>query len=49
MFETTDINTLWYGDYKNKLVPNGVYVWKLNFKDLNGHGHSQVGKVTVVK
>ncbi|MDF1672784.1 MAG: PKD domain-containing protein, partial [Vicingaceae bacterium] len=49
LFETTDINTPWYGDYKNKLVPNGVYVWKLEFKDLNGHKHSQVGKVTIVK
>ena len=49
VFETNDINTLWYGDYKNKIVPNGVYVWRLKFKDLNGHGHSQTGKVSVIK
>lgn len=49
IFETNNINMLWYGDYKNKIVPNGVYVWRLEFKDLNGHGHSQTGKVTVIR
>ena len=39
----------WYGDYKNKLVPNGVYVWRIEYQDVNGKKHEAVGKVTVVK
>lgn len=49
IFESNDINEPWYGDYKGKLVQNGVYVWKLDFLDLNGHNHSQVGKVTIIR
>lgn len=49
IFQSIDINEPWYGDYKGKLVPNGVYVWRLDFKDLNGHGHSQTGKVTIIR
>jgi len=39
----------WNGTYKNKLVPNGVYVWKLNFNDLDGDNQSRIGHVTIVK
>jgi gliding motility-associated-like protein len=39
----------WFGTYKDKIVPNGVYVWKLIFKDINGKKHIKYGRVTVVK
>ncbi|MBL4668285.1 MAG: gliding motility-associated C-terminal domain-containing protein, partial [Flavobacteriales bacterium] len=39
----------WNGTYKNKLVPNGVYVWKLTFNDLDGDNQSRIGHVTIVK
>lgn len=48
IFETNDINQPWYGDYKNKLVQNGVYVWRVDFFDLNGHEHTRTGKVTII-
>ena len=37
------------GTYKNKLVQNGVYVWKLSFSDINGKDHTKIGHVTIVK
>jgi gliding motility-associated-like protein len=49
LFEATDINDAWYGVYKDQLVPVGVYVWKLDFLDLNGHGHTETGKVHVIR
>ena len=39
----------WDGTYKGKLVQNGVYVWKLKFKDINGKSHNRIGHVTIVK
>ncbi|MDF1672908.1 MAG: PKD domain-containing protein [Vicingaceae bacterium] len=39
----------WFGTYKNKLVQNGVYVWRLEYQDVNGKQHEAVGKVTIVK
>ena len=39
----------WDGHYKGTLVQNGVYVWKLNFKDINGENHSKVGRVSIVR
>jgi gliding motility-associated-like protein len=39
----------WDGTYKGKLVQNGVYVWKLKFKDINGKSHNRIGRVTIVR
>jgi len=39
----------WNGNYKGKLVPNGVYVWKLYFTDINGLQHEKVGHVNIVR
>jgi len=39
----------WQGTYKGKIVPNGVYVWRLMFKDINGKEHTKVGHVSIVK
>ena len=49
IFETHKKFAPWFGVYKNKLVQNGVYVWKLEFKDINGDSHSRIGHVTIVK
>lgn len=49
IFESGQLGEPWFGDYKGKLVPTGVYVWKLTFFDLNGHQHSEVGKVNIIK
>ncbi|MBL4787258.1 MAG: gliding motility-associated C-terminal domain-containing protein, partial [Cohaesibacteraceae bacterium] len=40
----------WDGTYKGKIVPNGVYVWSLHFKDENnGDTNSEIGRVTVIR
>ena len=39
----------WDGTYKGELVPLDVYVWKLQFKDINGKHHVLHGHVTIVK
>ena len=49
IFESNTKFEPWYGDYKNKLVPNGVYAWRLIYKDLNGKIHKATGHVTVTK
>ena len=39
----------WDGSYKGKLVQNGVYVWRLEFTDINGSNHNEVGRVNVLR
>lgn len=38
----------WDGTYQGIMVQNGVYVWKLNYKDFNGEEHSAIGAVNVI-
>lgn len=38
----------WDGTYQGIMVQNGVYVWKLNYKDFNGEKHSAIGAVNVI-
>lgn len=49
VFSTTKKFDPWFGTFNNKLVPNGVYVWSLTFKDLDGLDHKKVGHVTIIK
>ena len=49
VFNSNKIDTPWFGDYKGKLVPNGVYVWKVHFQDLDGIEHDKVGHVSILK
>lgn len=49
IFESHQLDIGWDGSYKGTLVPVGVYVWKLNYNDVNGKSHSETGKVTIVK
>ena len=39
----------WNGTYKGKVVQNGTYVWKLNYKDTNGKKFQNIGKVNIIK
>jgi len=34
LFETDDVEQGWDGTYKGKLVPTGIYVWKITAKEL---------------
>ncbi|MBL1231257.1 MAG: gliding motility-associated C-terminal domain-containing protein [Flavobacteriales bacterium] len=39
----------WNGTYKDKLIENGVYSWRLEYKDTNGKRYEQMGKVSIIR
>ena len=49
LYETHTKFNAWDGSYKGEIVQNGVYVWKLEFKDINGKQHKKIGKVSLIK
>ncbi|PKP45207.1 MAG: hypothetical protein CVT95_09270, partial [Bacteroidetes bacterium HGW-Bacteroidetes-12] len=49
IFESHKLDDGWDGTYKKTLVEVGVYVWKLNYKDINGKTWQYTGKVTIIK
>jgi gliding motility-associated-like protein len=49
IFTSKDINKGWNGTYKGKMVPSGVYIWRVDFTDVNGKKHDQLGKVTILR
>jgi gliding motility-associated-like protein len=48
IFETHTTERGWNGTYKGKKVESGSYVWKINFKDMNGLNHQKVGQISVL-
>ena len=48
IFQSNDINTPWNGYYKGKLCPQGVYVWYVEGKYVNGKPFKQVGDITLL-
>jgi gliding motility-associated-like protein len=49
IFESNTITEGWDGSFKNKMVPNDVYIWDLTFTDINGESHHKIGRVTIIK
>jgi len=49
IFESKDMYRGWNGTFKGKMVPVGAYVWRVDFVDVNGKKHQQVGKVSILK
>ncbi|MCE3279366.1 MAG: hypothetical protein K0S44_1557 [Bacteroidetes bacterium] len=51
IFDTEKMDEGWDGFYKNQLVQQDVYVWKVKYKTKCSEGliHSKIGHVTVVK
>ncbi|MCW8913770.1 MAG: gliding motility-associated C-terminal domain-containing protein, partial [Flavobacteriales bacterium] len=49
IFESHTLFEEWNGTYKGNFVQNGVYVWKLEFQDINGKKHSRIGHVNVIR
>lgn len=49
MYRTTDINQPWNGkNWKSdKPVETGVYIWRVNVKDINGKKQRYIGRITV--
>lgn len=48
LLKTSDYERGWDGTYKGKTVPEGVYVWLVFFKDINGKKYYLKGIVTVL-
>ena len=48
IFESHNINIPWNGYYKGKLCPQGVYVWYVEGKYVNGEPFKKVGDVTLL-
>jgi len=48
MFETTNPANGWNGYYKNKLMPQDVYVWKAEGIFINGDKFQKIGNLTLV-
>ena len=49
LFESKEPLEAWDGKYRGKLVPNDVYIWKLEYVDDNGDLQNQIGNVTIVR
>ena len=48
IFQSNDINKPWNGYYKGKLCPQGVYVWYVEGKYMNGKPFKQIGDITLL-
>ncbi len=49
MFQSNDIKKGWDGYFRNKLCPQGVYIWRVKAKFSNGHISTQAGDVTLLR
>lgn len=49
VFETTDPNIGWDGNYKGRVSEQGVYVWYLKASRADGEAQNQKGDVTLVR
>lgn len=49
IFESHDINQGWDGTYGDKICKDGTYVWKINYKDLEGTEGEMVGHVNLLR
>lgn len=48
LFQTRDMNIGWDGQLHGKLLPQGVYVCIIKYKDSEGHEHKQQGQVLLI-
>ncbi len=49
LFQSHDTEKGWDGYYKNKLCPQGVYIWRVKAKFSNGHTTTRAGDVTLLR
>lgn len=48
LFYSQDVEKTWDGTYKNKLVPNGVYTYKIKIIHLGNRHIDMIGTITVI-
>jgi gliding motility-associated-like protein len=51
IFRTTDVSKGWDGSVGNKgeILKEGVYIYKIRYKDLDGNAYSKMGHVSMLK
>lgn len=49
MFTTKDANHGWDGTYKGVVCPEGIYIYKVDYKTIDGARYSKEGHVTILK
>ncbi len=49
LFQTEDPAAVWDGRYKGALMPSGVYVYKINYRQTNGTDQQIVGTVLLIQ
>lgn len=49
VFESHDVEVGWDGYHKKKLVPQGVYIWRVRYKTSNGKVEIKSGDVTLIR
>lgn len=49
IFESHDIEIGWDGYHKNKLAPQGVYIWRARYKTASGKVEIKAGDVTLIR
>ena len=49
LFESTDYHVGWDGYYQNELMPQDVYIWKVEGKFSNGVVFEKMGDVTLIR
>lgn len=49
IFSTNDVNQKWNGTYKGKNMPNGSYLWMLNYTNNRGRKYYEQGTVMLIR
>ena len=49
VFSSNDITQKWDGTFKGKKMPNGAYVWMLNYVKQNGRKFYEQGTVMLIR
>ncbi len=49
IFSSNDVNKKWDGTFKGKKMPNGSYVWMLNYTNIRGRKFYEQGTVMLIR
>jgi gliding motility-associated-like protein len=49
LFQSDNLKTFWNGKYKDKLQPQGVYMYSCTYTDFRGKLYSTKGTITLLK
>ena len=49
IFFSNDVNSSWNGYYSNQLCQNGVYVYLVNWKTIEGRSYAKTGHIVLIR